>query len=501
MCYHIVIRIIFKENTMKRKLISTILLICMAIYACLFTSCGCSETDDNPTNEEITKTDEEIFSAVREAIANTAAYAGSYTVSGVVVSAHADSEKTTTLTNTTYASANPQESLYVYSHSRVDDSEITDLDFTKLYNDASIYYLYDNGKTTLASPDEFQELSKNFMLAPVPSEFTKTLVGFSMADSLSSLLNAYSSAKNSSLEDIRAELEAEETFNGDYCINVKYENGICYFIISCEIEQETNLGDMYGICSFNRSSVHTYSVKDGKLIGYEMLLTKKNNTTGSTKTLRGELNYTYSFDNDLFNSTAPEITPDSSENNSININFVFSDVISSTGYASSNSATSYELFNQAAINAQNSLNYDKNAISYDGWYLDKACTQKFDPNTITADQLKAIRKLYAKSFKINDGFVLIERINSKTYELSPLYQTACSTFWFEYLNSYSISNYIVARVGEALSLNTNCDEIRVNGVIYQENTLVPEEGINYKIEFKEIRKDSDINFFELLCDI
>lgn len=136
-------------------------------------------------------------------------------------------------------------------------------------------------------------------------------------------------------------------------------------------------------------------------------------------------------------------------------------------------------------------------ISVGNFYKDAARTQIIDPNTITADELRALGKIYA-DYTIMDGRALVISAYEQEYALSLEYEIVRATFLGgAYSTSHKEANIYYADDPFILSYD---GKIAVNGVQMSEGEMKLENGKTYVITYTSIYTDADVDIEDLIMD-
>ena len=379
-----------KENFMKKifRIILSILILCQLM--CSFSACQNSissdEKDDNDfnVNLELTDDSEKIYSYVKKAWDNSAAYTGAYTVK--LFGKFSEDGETNIMTKK--ISMDPQRKLFFSEDKEGDDP----YDYEKIFPNPSGTYYYYNGKNFYSMSDsqancEIFEIYQ-FKDVYLGGEMVGSLPNLSMANKLSELRAAYNEVISDTCNSPESKvLKAtakitpsanKETYSLFIEMLIEYKDGTKN---SCQIE----------ILAQNHKLVRiTYSGEAGKY----------------GEKIEEEAEYIYEFDQigyDAIEGQVPNVTTRYNSGKSINFYFKNSTlpITGSTGrvYDSDQKITiesAYEL-----ILKRSNFNLDNYT-----WYTDMQLTKPFDPTSVSDEEWFSLENLYAGKYTGNS--VVIE---------------------------------------------------------------------------------------------
>ncbi len=486
---------------MKKRLISTLLFLSMLISLFALYSCG----DDDKGGGTATKTNDQIFSDLKSGFENTASYTGAYTAVLTETETEEELDDYWREEETFKITVNPTEKILAiketFSESDGDSGEY----FSKLYKEGENYRYYEDGVTESAADDQYEKIISSYSGKETnPAYLGALLAVLKKVNSYAELAEMFKTVTQDSLDKETGGLEPGEKFAGGSNVEVKSKGDTSYLIISYNLDETYFSEYSNRYITAKETSVFTYAVKDGKLSGISMKYNYKD-LDGVAGSYIYNMDLNYNFDSALFNSPTPAAPPedDGSEDSytRIFIDFVFSSNITASSehiYDSISSLSASELFDKAESSALSSLcNYSYNfsysdAVSYDGWYLDKACTVKFDPSSVSIEEFKKIKKLYAKDFYVKSGYNLLQLKDKYINQHSLPYQVVIALSEINSIESHMYVRYKVAKAGSVYGF-FDADEIRVNGVTVNQSSFTVQYGTSYEIEYFYYYKDSEVS--------
>ncbi len=470
--------------------------------SCAVVACGGDGEDSGstPPTVFVPKTDEEIFAVVKEADINSRAYDGAYTVKlSSTSSLHPYGKKVEQI-----ASGDIEKRRFAGKVFAIDENnQKQPIQEVKWFQSSNKDYWYTSDYETPQCYTSETE-GVNAVLGGRPSEAVAGIVSLTLADSFAELVQAYETVTEESIERLQATCS---TISGDTEITALHDNGESTVRISSRAEAiAKNQTPIF------YSTTYFFSAKDGMIsnisVKDERNFTYLGNEISQTEEI--EISYTYAFDEALYNSIIPCAETEQEQTQGyIGINFVCQNGCSVYGGTSfRETATAQELFEAAKEYAFERAVYlaPTPAYTVEGWYLDEAYTQLFDPMNMTARDLLTIDKLYAKDFTLAGDriFIASEERLERTDKRSKPYKIVEKNGFPRgrgIMDSQLRALYTEERQKTWDLPRYDYDEVYLNGELTTETSVLLEGGKWYNVEYVRAYKDSDFNLFSNLDEI
>lgn len=460
-------------------------------------SCSCNDDDldksqsSAPTGENpVSKTEEEIFAAVKAGMENTATYQGAYSEQSNALWQMGSEEER----------ENWQVAVDPATNRAVSKGESSEGDSrqSKIFERVGkSYYFCSRAYENRVDTDYF-EITPTEMDSYMeevgdhgygPSEVATKCDSFALAANFDVFKDAFATVTQNSV------VKMGEGFSGEVAVSAKYENGLDCVYVSLQ-GQNVDMQGQATLC---------YAVKNGKLaeFHYEM----ENTRQGQKVIAEASVVYTYSFDKDLYASVTTEgaeLETDRDTSEYMSIQFVLNDQVSVVGHASINANdTVATLFADVEEVFYRKDGMQKKVVEVDSWYLDKQCTQKLNMATLTVESLAAIDTLYAKSYTVQSGYALYIPQASREDKRTDPYKIAWNIVGiFGGVGSAVDSKSWIYDAGDKITLHQDSyGKILVNGIVTEEETLTLESGKTYVVERISYSEDADLNIFEDFFEI
>ncbi len=456
-----------------------------------------SDSSEGGEENEIPTNEDEIFNQVKAALQWASTYEGVYSGTATQYTRYSYPEFSQEVEALSQFAMNPAESKMlsvVYADSVLENVE-------KIYpNGGKTYsYLYDGysgaGSLTELTQKELQAEIRSAREGSSPSYIATDCASFALADNWTELQTAFQTVTEISLAQI-------PDMTGSSIVAASYADGVSSVSIAIEGTFFDTDANMFS----QREAYVDYFAQDGQLIGITMWVKMTYLSDGEVAgEQEGKLavSYTYDFDEEFFNSILPEELG-AEENTDVMITFECTEnlsVGSSMSGASQEGKTAADIFAIVEKEALQDISYESGwygeedvptMYTIEGWYVDEACTQKFDPNGVTVDQLRKIRTLYAKSFTMAAGYALIIEGDS-VYEnhLSKPFAIVERNGMF---GASARRQLRIVNDGRVINYSDH-DELYVNGELLSGTSLTAEGGNIYVIERVYYTEDSDYNLF------
>ncbi len=489
---------------MKNRITALLLALCMVLSAGLLASCKNEDEKAAGNTEEsgIQKpdgelTEEEIFARVKAGVLETADYQGvfstRYMQSQTMNQVTRSGSMKLTIDRVNLRAAFLSESL------NGEESA------AKLFEEGDKYYIYES-----ESQSDYVEISKEEMNQTLllfteaggsqyytPSAVVKELCALGGVENYATLTSMYATVTADSLAALKADF-GEDKFDGDVKVSAKAEKGVYSILFNAEID--STYGDDHVIAD----AALYYSVKNGKLAecGYTMHFSNG----GDPVAMESKIAFDYAFDTALFESIVPDgIEKPEQEYQSAYIEFYYGDRqlgVSGSSFGTGDAAAAVfaQLEEMAMYNygpfEQGNPN-SENVATYEGWYLDKECTQKLNLETLTAAELAKIDTLYAKSFVINSKYALVTGGGETVSKLSEAYRVVKENMLLGVGYGYDIEEANIAEAGTWYELSEGYDEVWVNGEKIDQNKFLVGGGTFYEITYVIYYENADCNIFGL----
>lgn len=493
-----------KTRMRKQKVGVRIMALALVLgMSCAVVACGGDGEDSGstPPTVFVPKTDEEIFAVVKEADINSRAYDGAYTAKlSSTSSLHPYGKRVEQI-----VSGDIEKRRFAGKVFEVDENnQKQPIEEVKWFQSSGEDYWYSSDGENGKCYKDTQNEGLSAALGGRPNEAVAELVSFTLADSFAEFVQAYETVTKESMERLQATCS---TISGNTEIMALHDNGVSTVRISSYAEA---LAKNQTPVSY--SSTYSFSVKDGMIsnisVKEERNFTYLGNEISQTEKI--EVSYTYAFDEALYNSIIPCAETEQEQTQGyIGINFVCQNGCSVYGGTSfRETATTQELFEAAKEYAFERAVYlaPTPAYTVEGWYLDEAYTQLFEPTKMAARDLLAIDKLYAKDFTIAGDriFITSEERLERTDKRSKPYKIVEKNGFPRgrgIMDSQLRALYTEERQKTWDLPRYDYDEVYLNGVLTTETSVLLEGGKWYNVEYVRAYKDSDFNLFSNLDEI
>ena len=496
----------------KRKVLSRRLLGVVALSVCFsITACGAESENESSLsakpNVVVPKTQEEIFLEVKQADANSRAYEGAYTLEQkntkiryTIEQPNMEIRNGRVRKMESISSGDVANRKFVEKSYEIDENgEKQAIDEGKWFqNDGKDCWYYNDYKETTYCYEDVDAM--DIVMGGMPSEVLDSLVSFTLADSFAELAQAYQTVTENSVQALKADYPVA---SGATSVTAEDVNGISVVRIDskAEICKEDQTLASYASSFF-------LATKGGRI--YKIYMKMDMSWTMMGVPVREcqeyELVYRYDFNEGLYNSVIPceiEELPQT-QKGMIDIEFVYYDDFSTRAQLSlRETATAQELF----ANAENQAFIFTEGYTVEGWYLDEACTQRLDVETIELEVLLDIEKVYAKDFTVADDWALIamrgeteNRLSKqcKIVEGNGFHRTALrdGNYYPRFLPIDRINDtWIIGYYAD------DYDEIYFDGELTTAESVTLEGGRLYTAKFIDFYEDKDYNLFSSLYSI
>ena len=449
-----------------------------------------SVEESSSEEEKEEKTDEEIFAEIKAAVLATQNYNGAFSMHFKMENASNGDEGY----EMGYFTYNPE----TLEHALGGSDEINITKEKIFIKDGKYYLYYANG--TEAELEESQTCTEkslpnvvkyqdNYTDYYAPWTMMGELGSFAIADTHAELVDAFTVVTANSL----AAMQAEGFVNaiGNYAIDLGVEDGKSWITFTTTFACDEEPYD--GGKNYQSQMTYKFVVENGYVAYIEQ------NYYGyadeewgvEERNMKAVYEYVYAFDKEYFDSlTACEIQ----EKTEYLLNVAL--------HVHPNYTENRELSITAETKAEDILNRvngylfwvspENLNLEMDAWYLDEACTVKFDPNTIT-DLMESenITDLYVKSitFSPDYAWVIVENKAEKHY--SKPYQIVAM---FDFNGRGVASSIPFCLINKPYTL-PHGDKVLVDGVETTAESITLEAGKTYVITRIEYEEDSDYWLF------
>ncbi len=450
-----------------------------------------SSAEDSSSKEDVeSKTDEEIFAEIKAAVLATQNYYGAFSITF-------REERISSLDGGGYEegyfTCNPE--TFELALAGTDEKYIHR---EKVFEKDGKYYLYYTSgiETELEENQTCDELSlarraenqANYTDYVAPWTMTRDIGSFVIADTYAELEDAFAIVAADSLSDMKTEGFVNAI--GNYAIDLGTEDGKSWITFTTTLAYDEN---SYGDENSQSQMTYKFVVKNGYVIHAEQ---NYNAYLGGEwgKEERNEkhvFEYTYAFDKEFYDSIIPCDPQERTEYQlgvrlHVHPNFVRSYYTTIT--AETKAEDILDGINGYLLRP---LPEDLN-LEMDAWYLDEACTVKFDPAAITnLLDYEEITDLYAKSITFSSAYACViedhqvQKQYSKPYQIMEMFNFGGRGF------SGGEPFHLIS---ESYTL-PKADKVLVNGVETTAKSLTLEAGKTYVITCIEYAKDGDFWLF------
>lgn len=449
-----------------------------------------SVEESSSEEEKEEKTDGEIFAEIKAAVLATQNYNGAFSMHFKMENASNGDEGY----EMGYFTYNPETLEHALGGS--DGEYITK---EKIFiKDGKYYLYYANG--TEAELEKSQTCTEKSLpnVVKYQADYTDyyapwTMMGelgsFAIADTHAELVDAFTVVTANSL----AAMQAEGFVNaiGNYAIDLGVEDGKSWITFTTTFACDE---DPYGGKNYQSQITYKFVVENGYVAYIEQNYygyADEEEWGVEERNMKAVYEYVYAFDKEYFDSlTACEIQ----EKTEYLLNVAL--------HIHPNYTENRELSITAETKAEDILNRvngylfwalpENLNLEMDAWYLDEACTVKFDPNTIT-DLMESenITDLYVKSITFNPNYawVIVEDKAEKHY--SKPYQIVAM---FNFNGRGVASSEPFCLISKPYTLPRG-DKVLVDGVETTAESITLEAGKTYVITRIEYEEDSDYWLF------
>ena len=453
------------------------------------TSSSVGDSDDSSVGggDDVTKTNEEIFAEIKAAVLATQNYNGDITIDLLGEYGSGDDGRIAEAF-LTWKPATGQTAFY--------EGNGKNGYYAKLFEKDGKYYEYaadseDNEKicNEIAKEDYdsyVNDLGDEFL----PSYMLQHYGSFAIADTYEELCDAYEIVAADSMAQLEENLVNPKA---DYEIELSYKEGKSEIFLTLNCSCDGDSDD--ATAKRQVSMTMKFVAENGRVKRIEQVMSSESEDENYDSVERYTYEYTYSFDQEFYDSIIPcASTPKTGYDFEVVLHY--------------SPEITYEIWQSitAETTAQDILDYvneiywvadhltDLN-LEMDAWYLDEACTVKFDPSTITdLVEYEKIKHLYAKSFSFNEEKYALAVFKS---------EVEC-----QYSKPYQIANMSIGRRGaksqsaqfvyanQPYTLPT-ADKVLVNGEVVTTENVTLEGGKTYVITQVYFEKDGDYCIFPL----
>lgn len=488
-----------KRKVFSRRVIGLALAVGISVSA---TACAYKNNNSStPTSNKLPPTtDEEIFTTVKEADKNSRAYEQAYAIEITSTEKHNDRE----VKMQQVASVDIEKGKFVSKSYAIDENgEKQPYEECKGFQvsgqDYWYYSDYANAKCYKANEGEALE----YVLGGMPCESLALLVSFTLADSFNELTQAYEQVTATSVASLQKQ---SPNAVGDTQITTAYDNGVSVVQIDSRVEipMENQTPTSY-------ATTFSLTAKDEKISTIYVKETIEYEIQGYPSSYFSEysIDYEYSFDEELYNSVIPCAETARTETQYVGIEFVYYKDFSVWGSVAFNeNKNATELFASAEYEAFNRyVRVEGDSFDYtvEGWYLDEACTQRFETDSISSEDLLGVKKLYAKDFSVSNKWIFIamkpERVEKR---LSKPYQIVEKNGLPSATAVMDCTPCVLWANGAQRVWNIpqeSFDEIYFQGQRTTETSVVLESGNIYTIEYISVYEDTDYTLFSKVMDL
>lgn len=431
------------------------------------------------------RTDEEIFAEIKAAVLATQSYNGGFTM------VFREDMHNGEFLEEGWLTINP-ETLEMASYGTEDNE---DLSIEKSFIKDGKYYIYGvygevddltlsdvNCQETTAYrvQNYLTDISNHY----APSALLNACGTFAIADTYAELCESFEFVSQASINKMVA--EGYVNAMGNYMIDVGFEDGISWitFVVNSVCGEFPD----DSINNYQAQMSYTFVVENGYVTqvieNYHMSYDSEWGLETNDVTV--VYTYAYAFDQELYDSIEPCAPQVRDEYDLIVKLHLHPDYIVEEYVTITAESTAENILGQ--------LNHvfwgipEDLDLVIDGWYLDEACTIKFDPTTITdLMEYERITDLYAKSVSFNSNYAWVivedsyEKHYSKPYQITEMFEkNGRSDRWVEPFCLVSEPYYL-----------PNADKVLVDSVETTAESITLEGGKTYVVTCVEYAQDGD----------
>lgn len=512
---------------MKKKLISTLAL-SLCFVMSMGTLAGCKDDGDSSGGGK-PLTQDQIAQKVFEAIENTKAYTGAFTLTENSSETEKsfrpgdDAEEVVSGAVAMMVTIDPvaNKCMMTQSRTQTDGTESRVRAQTqKLFKEGDKYYQYMKGTDSMyPDNDSEQYIEASALMASVAmSSYTLKTYGFDeMLPQGVTSLAAHNADWASYIADSKAEIVAGSTDEesewyeysapeASYVVSAAEVNGA----YTLTVKMSSSLTD-YDDETYTLNREYTYTAKDGKLVS---MLVKQEYNDVWYEADDGTGNWDYVPKG---TAGALEVYDKETEETLVTLSYAFTQATydSITTTLPANVQVMPDIIQKEMTVFVNGVKYENaeaygftvadalsDAWSDSGadvvWYKDEACTQAIDADAMTMEEFYALDTLYARA-TAKAGYVLYtqETVDAFAADVPAAYKTAL----VEYAGSYTRVNTCYANEGIRVWTSED-DEFFVNGTKVDRSTLdmfyPVVEGQTYEVKEVYTHTKADLNFFNML---
>ncbi len=449
-----------------------------------------SSTEDSSSEEENEeKTDEEIFAEIKAAVLATQNYNGAFSMKFRAENLAVGDEGY----EAGYFTCNP-ETLELALDGTDEKYRTCEKTFEK---DGKYYFCGVAGVEDEIQPEDYvceettanraKAYQANYLDYYSPWALLGNYGTFAVADSYAELLEAFEIVAADSL----AAMKTEEFVNtiGNFAIDLGVEDGKSWITFTTTFSCDST---PYGEKNCQSQMTYKFVVEDGYVAYIEQTYyANVDRGWGEEEDNRKEVyEYTYAFDQAFFDSIIPcEPQAKTEYLLQVNLHLPYNYIDEEYVYVTAETTKEEVLgeLNDIFWNIPEDLNWEM-----DAWYLDEACTVKFDPDAITdLLEYERITDLYVKSISFNPNYAWVITEHQFQEHYSKPYQI---TKMFDFTGRGFSGSEPFHLISEPYTLPT-ADKVLVDGVETTAQSLTLEGGKTYVVTCIEYVKDGDFWLF------
>ena len=450
-----------------------------------------SSTEDSSSEEDVVnKTDEEIFAEIKAAVLATQNYNGAFSMKFREENLAVGDEGY----EAGYFTCNP-ETLELALDGTDEKYRTCEKTFEK---DGKYYFCGVAGVEDEIQPEDYvceettanraKAYQANYLDYYSPWAVLGNCGTFAVADSYAELLEAFEIVGADTLADMKT--DGYVNLQSTYVVDLGTEGGKSWitFTINGSFVDDPN-----GSTSDYQSQMVMKFVVEGGYVAYveQSYYSYSTETWGEEEYNRkGVYEYTYAFDQAFFDSIIPcEPQAKTEYLLQVNLHLPYNYIDEEYVYVTAETTKDDILgeLNDIFWNIPEDLN-----LGMDAWYLDEACTVKFDPDAITdLLEYERITDLYVKSISFNPNYAWVitehqlQEHYSKPYQITKMFDFGGRGF------SNGVPFHLIS---EPYTLS-NADKVLVDGVETTAGSLTLEGGKTYVITYIEYAQDGDYWLF------
>ena len=449
------------------------------------------EEESSSEEENKEKTDEEIFAEIKAAVLATQSYNGAFSMNFRQENLAVGDEGY----EAGYFTYNPE----TLEHALVGSDEMNATREKVFKKDGKYYMYYANGmETELEKSQICEEMSwpnvleyqTTYINYYSPWAFLESYGTLAIADTYAELLEAFAIVRADTLADMEA--EGYGNVQSSIVVDLGMEGSKSWISFtlagSCVGDPDDASSEYQGQRMFK------FFVEDGYVVSVEgTYYIYSNGEWGvDVSDFNAVYAYTYAFDQELFDSVIPcESQAKTEYEMCVNLHYHpnYITQVSRTITAEKTKEDILASLNTSLIySAPEDLN-----LEIDCWYLDEACTVKFDPDAITdLMEYERITDLYAKSVSFDSKYAWVIRAYSYENHCSKPYQIVA--MFFGYGRHSDIMREPFCLAGELYDLPI-ADKVLVDGVETTAESITLEGGKTYVVTRVDYAQDSDYWLF------